>query len=91
MNQITKLRKEIEAILTRTHNPADITYWDGCLPELMDLFEHSLQEAKEEERERIIDEIEPRLYSLWANIDYVYNKRAREQAMELLCLLEELT
>jgi hypothetical protein len=50
-------------------------------------------EKKAEERgeKEIIDKIYPRLYSLWANIDFVHNRSAREQAKELVKLLESLT
>jgi hypothetical protein len=54
------------------------------------LASHIEQTLKFREKE-IIDEIKPRLYSLHANIDFVHNRRAREQAKELLDLLEELT
>ena len=42
------------------------------------------------ERKEILDQIEPRLYALHANIDFVYNSSARRQAKELLDLVDKL-
>ena len=53
--------------------------------------EQKIKEAEERGEKRIIDKIYPRLYSLWANIDFVHNRSAREQAKELVKLLESLT
>ncbi len=52
------MKKKIEKILWKAKtDPTHISHWDGCMPELMMLFD----EAMKAERKRIVEEIEKKV------------------------------
>jgi len=49
-----------------------------------------LERVQSQTKKEILDQIEPRLYALHANIDFVHNSSARGQAKELLDIVDKL-
>ena len=60
---------------------------NGGIEEEVKQFIHS---EREKVKKEVVEDIHPRLYALWANIDFVHNASARKQAKELLDYLSKL-
>ena len=92
-NKPTSLEGVKKEFYEKFYKPSGIEGWhiEGNIFELWSFISQQISIAEERGEKRISDEIYPRLYSLWANIDFVHNRSAREQAKELVKLLESLT